>query len=90
MGKARLCVAQVKPLPPRSVSVSSTWLMLKRVSPKVKTLLSRLTHQLAGGIGPDAAGRGLAVRDPYFGVVMMREFFTAVNNFRDYCRKNDI
>lgn len=24
---------------------------------------------------------------PYFGVIMMREFFTAVNNFRDYCRK---
>ncbi|MBP2649233.1 MAG: coproporphyrinogen oxidase [Firmicutes bacterium] len=29
---------------------------------------------------------GYIVRKPYYGVIMMREFFTAVNNFRDYCR----
>lgn len=69
------------------------WNRLKKKYGPRATLLLRpalLFFQLAGGIGPDAAGRGLAVRDPYFGVVMMREFFTAVNNFRDYCRKNDI
>jgi len=31
----------------------------------------------------------LTPRGCYTWVVMMREFFTAVNNFRDYCRKGD-
>ena len=46
--------------------------------------------QVAGGIKRDAASGAFAVKDPYYGVVMMREFFTAVNNFRDYCRTNHI
>ena len=46
--------------------------------------------QVAGGIKRDAANGAFAVKDPYYGVVMMREFFTAVNNFRDYCRVNHI
>jgi coproporphyrinogen III oxidase-like Fe-S oxidoreductase len=29
----------------------------------------------------------LTKRGQYYWVIMMREFFTAVNNFRDYCRK---
>lgn len=41
---------------------------------------------LVGGISSQG-GRGLFVTtNPYFGVIMMREFFTSVNNFRDYCR----
>lgn len=35
----------------------------------------------AGRFIPTARGR-------YLAVVMMREFFTAVNNFRDFCRRN--
>lgn len=49
-----------------------------------------LFFQLAGGIQRQAPGGEFVVKDPYFGVVMMREFFTAVNNFRDYCRQNRI
>jgi hypothetical protein len=30
----------------------------------------------------------LTSRGRYYWLVMMREFFTAVNNFRDFCREN--
>lgn len=42
------------------------------------------------GIGGIAGGEKSGVyttTKPYYGVVLMREFFTAVNSFRDYCRK---
>jgi hypothetical protein len=35
---------------------------------------------------PDARNIVLTKRGRYAWVVLIREFFTAVNNFRDYCR----
>lgn len=42
---------------------------------------------LIGGIGKCRQSGIYSISKPYYGVIMMREFFTAVNNFRDYCRK---
>jgi coproporphyrinogen III oxidase-like Fe-S oxidoreductase len=41
---------------------------------------------LVGGIASKGARGVFVTTNPYFGVIMMREFFTSVNNFRDYCR----
>ncbi|MCL1997716.1 MAG: coproporphyrinogen III oxidase family protein [Turicibacter sp.] len=41
---------------------------------------------LVGGIGILPRKWVLHLRDRYYWVIMMREFFTAVNNFREYCR----
>ncbi len=42
--------------------------------------------RLTGGLR-QTGGQGIfTTAKPYLGVIMMREFFTAVNNFRDYCR----
>jgi coproporphyrinogen III oxidase-like Fe-S oxidoreductase len=42
--------------------------------------------RLAGALRTDGSCLRLTGRGSYLWVVMMREFFTAVNNFRDYCR----
>ena len=42
---------------------------------------------LAGALRRDEAGLRLTERGLYTWVIMMREFFTAVNNFRDQCRR---
>jgi menaquinone C8-methyltransferase len=41
----------------------------------------------AGSVRPAAAGLSLTRRGRYQWVIIMREFFTAVNNFRDFCRR---
>ena len=41
---------------------------------------------LIGGLEWALPKGTLHVKDRYYWVVMMREFFTSVNNFRDYCR----
>lgn len=46
-----------------------------------------LFFMLIGGIGISPQKNILKVKDRYYWVCMMREFFTSVNNFRDYCRK---
>ncbi len=46
-----------------------------------------LFFRLSGGIDKGPKEGVFVTTKPYFGVIMMREFFTAVNNFRDYCRQ---
>ena len=46
-----------------------------------------LAFWLAGALRCDEAGLRLTQRGLYTWVIMMREFFTAVNNFRDQCRR---
>jgi coproporphyrinogen III oxidase-like Fe-S oxidoreductase len=46
-----------------------------------------LAFWLAGALRRDEAGLRLTERGLYTWVIMMREFFTAVNNFRDQCRR---
>jgi menaquinone C8-methyltransferase len=46
-----------------------------------------LAFRLAGAIQRDGPNLQLTQRGLYVWVVIMREFFTAVNNFRDYCRR---
>lgn len=46
-----------------------------------------LAFYLAGGLRYKSGVLGLTLRGRYFWVIMMRQFFTAVNNFRDYCRR---
>jgi coproporphyrinogen III oxidase-like Fe-S oxidoreductase len=45
-----------------------------------------LFFTMAGGLRRDGQTLSLTRRGQYFWVIMMREFFIAVNNFRDYCR----
>lgn len=45
-----------------------------------------LFFRLTGGVGKGDRDGVFTTTKPYYGVIMMREFFTAVNNFRDYCR----
>ena len=45
-----------------------------------------LFFKLVGGITTRDGTITLTRKGLYFWVIMMREFFTAVNNFRDYCR----
>jgi coproporphyrinogen III oxidase-like Fe-S oxidoreductase len=42
--------------------------------------------RLAGGLTKEGSKLTLTPRGQYYWVIMMREFFIAVNNFRDYCR----
>jgi len=39
-----------------------------------------------GALRKDGAILTLTNRGRYYWVIMMREFFVSVNNFRDYCR----
>jgi menaquinone C8-methyltransferase len=45
-----------------------------------------LSFILAGALGYDRGWLTLTDRGCYSWVIMMREFFTSVNNFRDFCR----
>jgi coproporphyrinogen III oxidase-like Fe-S oxidoreductase len=45
-----------------------------------------LFFTMAGGLRREGQTLSLTRRGQYFWVIMMREFFIAVNNFRDYCR----
>jgi coproporphyrinogen III oxidase-like Fe-S oxidoreductase len=45
-----------------------------------------LAFYLASGLSYHRPHFHLTERGMYYWIVMMREFFTAVNNFRDYCR----
>lgn len=45
-----------------------------------------LAFALAGALRYEGGTLRLTGRGRYYWVIMMREFFTAVNNFRDYCR----
>jgi len=45
-----------------------------------------LFFMLIGGLKIQPPWRPLQLKNPYYWVIMMREFFTSVNNFRDYCR----
>lgn len=45
-----------------------------------------LFFRLLGGVKKRGSVLTLTSRGQYFWVIMMREFFIAVNNFRDYCR----
>lgn len=47
-----------------------------------------LPFYLAGALRYDSGKFYPTARGRYLAVVMMREFFTAVNNFRDFCRRN--
>jgi coproporphyrinogen III oxidase-like Fe-S oxidoreductase len=47
-----------------------------------------LPFYLAGALRYDSGKLYPTPRGRYLAVVMMREFFTAVNNFRDFCRRN--
>lgn len=46
-----------------------------------------LAFTLAGALRYEGGTFRLTGRGRYYWVIMMREFFTAVNNFRDYCRE---
>lgn len=41
---------------------------------------------MAGGLKKDGKKLTLTAKGQYYWVIMMREFFTSVNNFRDHCR----
>ena len=57
------------------------------VNAKSKMFLETTFFRMIGGLKQDPSNPNkLLVDDCYFGVIMMREFFTAVNNFRDHCR----
>ncbi|MDF2556286.1 MAG: coproporphyrinogen oxidase [Bacillales bacterium] len=57
------------------------------VNAKSKLFLETTFFRMVGGLKEDPSNPGkFSVEDRYYGVIMMREFFTAVNNFRDYCR----
>lgn len=45
-----------------------------------------LFFRLLGGVKKKGSVLTLTARGQYFWVIMMREFFIAVNNFRDFCR----
>jgi putative oxygen-independent coproporphyrinogen III oxidase len=55
--------------------VNAKW----RIFPEV------IFFQMIGGL-QRTKGSKFITKDQYYSVIMMREFFTAVNNFRDYCR----
>ena len=42
--------------------------------------------RLAGGLKKKGNVLSLTAQGQYYWVIMMREFFVAVNNFRDHCR----
>jgi len=44
-----------------------------------------LAFMLIGGVRYHEGTLSLTDRGRYYWVIMMREFFTAVNNFRDFC-----
>jgi hypothetical protein len=53
-----------------------------------KTLWKEMAaFTLAGSFRYFSPNLHLTPRGRYLWVIMMREFFIAVNNFRDYCRK---
>ncbi|MBN2284495.1 MAG: coproporphyrinogen III oxidase family protein [Deltaproteobacteria bacterium] len=64
---------------------------LQSLKEKYGTALYRLLWSdiaafvLAGGLSYDDGRLHCTARGRYFWVIMMREFFTAVNNFRDFC-----
>jgi hypothetical protein len=47
-----------------------------------------LAFVLAGALQYRSSRLRLTKRGCYFWVIMMREFFIAVNNFRDFCRSS--
>ncbi|MDD2673042.1 MAG: coproporphyrinogen III oxidase family protein [Syntrophales bacterium] len=49
-------------------------------------LLPLFLLRLSGGIRREDGNIVLTERGRYFTLIMMREFFNSVNNFRDYCR----
>lgn len=65
---------------------------IKQIDSKFKTNVSRylwmeiLFFKFLGGIKTDADQILLTPKGQYYWVIMMREFFIGVNNFRDYCR----
>jgi len=48
-----------------------------------------LAFMLAGGLRYREGTLSLTDRGRYYWVIMMREFFTAVNNFRDFCLRDN-
>lgn len=57
------------------------------VNARLRLMPEILFFMLVGGIKKSGkASSTLVTKDQYYWVIMMREFFTAVNNFRDYCR----
>ncbi len=65
---------------------------IRQIESKFKTNVSRylwmeiLFFKFLGGIKTDADQILLTPNGQYYWVIMMREFFIGVNNFRDYCR----
>jgi coproporphyrinogen III oxidase-like Fe-S oxidoreductase len=51
-----------------------------------RLLLPVLLLRISGGLRRENGGIVLTEQGRYFTLVMMREFFNAVNNFRDFCR----
>jgi coproporphyrinogen III oxidase-like Fe-S oxidoreductase len=49
--------------------------------------LDLVAFRLAGGLRYDPPDYYLTPRGRYYWVIMMREFFISVNNFRDFCRE---
>jgi coproporphyrinogen III oxidase-like Fe-S oxidoreductase len=49
--------------------------------------LDLVAFRLAGALRYDPPDYYLTPRGRYYWVIMMREFFTSVNNFRDFCRE---
>ena len=66
---------------------------LEKLSAKIKGNVYRylwpelLFFLSTGGIGKRGQILSLTQRGQYYWVIMMREFFIGVNNFRDYCRE---
>ena len=55
-----------------------------------KTLwLPFIALRVIGAIGNRMGDYAVSNRGRYYALIMMREFFIAVNNFRDYCRSED-
>jgi len=49
--------------------------------------LDLVAFRLAGGLRYAPPDYYLTPRGRYYWVIMMREFFISVNNFRDFCRE---
>ena len=45
-----------------------------------------LIFSMTGIVGMSEKSGVYEIRKPYYGVIMMREFFTAVNQLREHCK----
>ena len=60
-----------------------------KINARVHLFFEILFFKIIGAIRTKKGNNTLYLKDRYYWVIMMREFFSSVNNFRDYCRKKE-